>query len=96
MQGWGELSNYVLRCHMPLRLPSKGECGVVVGDEIRSHHKTEFVVFDDSQTHAAFNHDEDQNRIVLIFDLLRPEGLPEGQADGGTTEELENFMDYFK
>lgn len=97
LQGWGDLSNYVLRCHLPLRLPSEGLCGAVVeGYDERHHHKHDFIVFDDSQTHCAFNDDENESRVVLIFDLLRPEGLPAGTAEGGTTEELESFMEYFK
>eukprot|EP01138_Halocafeteria_seosinensis_P012472 gb/GECG01012744.1/.p1 GENE.gb/GECG01012744.1/~~gb/GECG01012744.1/.p1 ORF type:complete len:115 (+),score=12.83 gb/GECG01012744.1/:1-345(+) len=95
-QGWGDLSNYVLRCHLPLRLPSVGHCGVLVEDDEQQHHNHEVIVFDDSQTHSAFNDDEKESRVVLIFDLLRPQGLPGGTAEGGTTEELESFMEYFK
>eukprot|EP01138_Halocafeteria_seosinensis_P012471 gb/GECG01012743.1/.p1 GENE.gb/GECG01012743.1/~~gb/GECG01012743.1/.p1 ORF type:complete len:273 (+),score=30.71 gb/GECG01012743.1/:1-819(+) len=95
-RGWGDLSNYVLRCHLPLRLPSVGHCGVLVEDDEQQHHNHEVIVFDDSQTHSAFNDDEKESRVVLIFDLLRPQGLPGGTAEGGTTEELESFMEYFK
>jgi len=32
--GWGDLSNYVLRCHIPIIVPESGACGVTVDEEV--------------------------------------------------------------
>jgi aspartyl/asparaginyl beta-hydroxylase (cupin superfamily) len=97
-QGWADLSNHVLRVHLPLFVPDEDArpCGVVVGDEIQYHKKGQFIVFDDSKLHWAFNNHPTETRYVLIFDLARPPGLPRGQASGATTSELESLIDYFK
>jgi hypothetical protein len=68
----------------------------VVDDEIRYHAEGEILVFDDSKRHSAFNHSPAESRSVLIFDIVRPPGLPLGQAEGSTTQELQGFIDYFK
>jgi len=46
------------------------------------------MVFDDSHPHYAFNKHPSKNRLVLIFDIARPEGFPYGHALGGTTEQV--------
>ena len=53
--------------------------------------KGQFLCFDDSKTHRAFNYSQ-QERIVLILDLARPEHLPLGTATGGHTDELDQFI----
>jgi hypothetical protein len=94
--GWAPLSNHVLRCHLALVVPP-GEvtCGVVVGDEIRHHAPGRILVFDDAKPHSAFNHAGAADRVVLIFDLARPDTAPPGDATGGATAELEDFMAHF-
>ena len=110
--GWADLSNHVLRVHMPLLVPGEEEaaaaaaaggggggarsCGVAVGEEVHFHRTGEFIVFDDSKMHSAFNSHATGERLVLIFDLARPPGLPPGQATGATTDELQGFINYFK
>lgn len=96
--GWAELSNHVLRVHLPLDVPpaAEGACGMIVDDEVRHHALGELIVFDDSHLHSAFNNHPTASRTVLIVDLLRPEGAPPGTATGGTTEELAAFVAYFK
>lgn len=42
----------------------------------------------------AFN-ESDEDRIVLILDMARPEGLPIGEAQGGHTAELDNLIQLF-
>jgi hypothetical protein len=32
--GWADLSNYVLRCHIPLYIPESGDCGIIVEKEV--------------------------------------------------------------
>lgn len=98
-QGWMEISNHVLRCHLALRVPAPGCSGVVVegagGAGTRAHVETELLCFDDSLTHFAFNKHLEEDRVVLIFDILRPEGVAPGTAKEGATAELESFMAYF-
>lgn len=96
--GWADLANFVLRIHLPLYVPDEDErpCGLVVEEEVRYHRGGEFIVFDDSKSHSAFNNHATKSRFVLIFDVARPDGLPEGRATGATTTELHAFIDYFK
>jgi aspartyl/asparaginyl beta-hydroxylase (cupin superfamily) len=97
-QGWAQLSNHVLRCHLGLDVPGEDvhACGMVVEDEICFHKTGDVLVFDDSKHHSAFNHHASATRIILIFDVARPPGLPLGEATGDTTSELQSFIDYFK
>ena len=57
-------------CHLPLIVP-RG-CGFRVGEETRAWRVGELMVFDDSVEHEAWNNSE-QDRLVLIFDVWRPE-----------------------
>lgn len=57
-------------CHLPLFVPDK--CGFRVGRETREWHEGELMVFDDTVEHEAWNN-SDQDRLVLIFDIWRPE-----------------------
>lgn len=85
----------MLRCHVSLSIPAGDLCGLNVCREIRLHQEGGVIVFDDSKLHKAFNR-SDEERYVLILDILRPEGVPEGIAEGGHTQQLDNFIDYFK
>ena len=93
-QGWKEISNHVLRCHLALRIPQPGASGVTVEGSTRLHEEGALLCFDDSLTHSAFNEGA-EDRVVLIFDIARPAGVPEGTAQDGATAELESFMAYF-
>jgi aspartyl/asparaginyl beta-hydroxylase (cupin superfamily) len=93
--GWEDLANYVLRCHLALRVPSAGSCGLYVSGEVRLHVQDEIIVFDDSKTHKAFN-ESCEDRIVLIVDILRPDYIPKGIAKGGHTKELDSFISQFR
>ena len=93
-QGWGELSNYVLRCHIPIYIPEKNKCGISVGGILKFHSNSEIICFDDSKIHNAFNFSH-LERIVLILDFERPEGILHGKAPFGKTKELTNFMKIF-
>lgn len=57
-------------CHLPLIVPSG--CGFRVGAATREWRVGELLVFDDSVEHEAWN-DSDSDRLVLIFDVWRPE-----------------------
>ena len=94
--GWSDLANYVLRCHVSLHIPrEEGSCGLVVDGEIAYHAQGEILVFDDSKSHKAFNNSQ-EDRVVLIVDIVRPAHVPLGQAVGGHTEQLDAFISRFR
>ncbi|WP_147653378.1 aspartyl/asparaginyl beta-hydroxylase domain-containing protein [Vulcaniibacterium gelatinicum] len=62
--------NTRLICHLPLIVPPG--CGFRVGGETRQWKEGELLVFDDTVEHEAWNHGS-SDRIVLIFDIWRPE-----------------------
>lgn len=62
--------NARLTCHLPLIVPSN--CGFRVGNDVRRWEEGKLLVFDDTIEHEAWN-DSDKDRIVLIFDIWRPE-----------------------
>ena len=96
-RGWADLANHVLRCHLSLRVPDEpNSCGVWVEREVQHHAKGKMIVFDDSHEHKAFNSSMTQDRIVLIFDVLRPASAQPGAADKGHTEQLDEFIENFE
>jgi aspartyl/asparaginyl beta-hydroxylase (cupin superfamily) len=64
------LLNTRLICHIPLIVP--GDCALRVGNETRAWREGEALIFDDSFEHEAWNN-SDQTRIVLLFEIWRPE-----------------------
>ena len=56
--------------HLPLIVP--GQCGFRVGNETREWREGEAWLFDDTIEHEAWN-DSGEDRIILIFDVWRPE-----------------------
>jgi aspartate beta-hydroxylase len=64
------LLNTRLICHLPLIVPQG--CGFRVGNETRPWVEGSAFAFDDSVEHEAWN-TSDQLRVVLIFDVWRPE-----------------------
>ena len=64
------LVNTRLICHLPLIVPAG--CGFRVGNETRQWQEGRAWVFDDSIDHEAWN-DSDQTRVILLFDVWRPE-----------------------
>ncbi|HEX4847312.1 MAG TPA: aspartyl/asparaginyl beta-hydroxylase domain-containing protein [Novosphingobium sp.] len=57
-------------CHLPLIVPPG--CGFRVAAETREWEVGRLLAFDDSVEHEAWN-DSDQDRLVLIFDVWRPD-----------------------
>jgi aspartyl/asparaginyl beta-hydroxylase (cupin superfamily) len=55
---------------LPLIVPPG--CGFRVGGETRAWEEGRLLVFDDTVEHEAWNHG-DRDRILLIFDIWRPE-----------------------
>lgn len=63
--------NTRLICHLPLIVPE--DCGALrVGSEQRAWTEGELLIFDDSIEHEAWN-ESDRERVVLLFDIWRPE-----------------------
>ena len=70
--------NSRLICHLPLIVPPGG--WLRVGSERRAWEEGRLLIFDDSIEHEAMN-PADRLRVVLIFDIWRPE-LSEGERRG--------------
>lgn len=62
--------NTRLICHLPLIVPP--DCALRVGSETRPWREGELVIFDDTMEHEAWN-SSTALRIVLLFDIWRPE-----------------------
>lgn len=62
--------NARLICHLPLIVPPN--CGFRVGNQVRQWDEGKLLIFDDTIEHEAWNQ-SDVDRIVLIFDIWRPE-----------------------
>lgn len=69
--------NTRLICHLPLLVPP--DCGLRVGNEVRHWERGKALVFDDTIEHEAWN-SSDRTRVVLIFDIWRPELSGEERA----------------
>ena len=63
-------TNVRLICHLPLVVPAG--CGFRVGNEVRAWERGKLLVFDDTIEHEAWNESK-EDRIILIFDIWRPE-----------------------
>ena len=72
--------NTRLVCHLPLIVPP--DCRFRVGNEVRQWDEGKLLVFDDSIEHEAWN-DSDQDRVVLIFDVWRPDLSEQEKAEIG-------------
>lgn len=91
--GWGNHSNYVLRCHYGIKVPKN--CYVVCDNKKKYHKNNEWIIFDDSKSHYACN-ESDQDRIVLIIDIERPKWIKKGESKVGDTKELLEIIEYYK
>lgn len=69
--------NTRLICHLPLLVPA--DCALRVGSETRAWREGETVIFDDSIEHEAWN-ESDSIRVVLLFEVWRPELTEEERA----------------
>jgi aspartyl/asparaginyl beta-hydroxylase (cupin superfamily) len=63
-------TNARLICHLPLITPEG--CALRVGADTRTWTAGRALIFDDSIEHEAWN-DSDRIRVVLLFDIWRPE-----------------------
>jgi aspartyl/asparaginyl beta-hydroxylase (cupin superfamily) len=69
--------NARLICHLPLIVPPG--CALRVGNETRPWVMGETLIFDDSIEHEAWN-DSRETRVVLLFEVWRPELTPAERA----------------
>lgn len=83
--------NARLICHLPLIVPPG--CGFRVGNEVRQWEVGKLLIFDDTIEHEAWN-DSGEDRIVLIFDIWRPElTLAEQRAVAAIFEAIDKAAD---
>ena len=68
-------TNKKLRVQLPIFIPPGGS-SLRVGDKIHPLKEGEFLIFDDSFEHEAWNHDSNLSRIILIFDIWHPDLSP--------------------
>jgi len=71
------LVNTRLICHLPLIVP--GRCRFRVGNDVREWAEGRSWVFDDTIEHEAWN-DTGRTRVILLFDIWRPELSEEERA----------------
>ena len=70
-------TNTTLRSMLGLQIPGKlPELGIKVGKEEKGWEEGKIVMFTESHLHTAWNN-TDERRILLIFDVLPEEYLPE-------------------
>ena len=65
----------LVRYHLALKIPVKGDCYIEVGGERRSWVKNKSLFIDDSFVHGVVNN-TDETRVVLFADFVRPLPLP--------------------
>jgi hypothetical protein len=75
--GYNPSSNYILRNHLGLKIPDN--CGMWVNGEIKYHKEREWITFDDSKLHTAFNNSNEE-RYILLIDLKRPDYIKIGNS----------------
>jgi aspartate beta-hydroxylase len=71
------LVNTRLICHLPLIVP--GQCTFRVGNDVRDWVEGRSWLFDDTMEHEAWNR-TDKTRVILLFDVWRPELSEEERA----------------
>jgi aspartyl/asparaginyl beta-hydroxylase (cupin superfamily) len=96
-KGWANLSNNVLRCHLGIIVP-KNKCKLFVmgnSNDVMIQKEGKWIIFDDSLYHSASNEDDNNDRIILLLDIIRPNGIAKGDSDIKDSEELNNFIKEF-
>ncbi|HYE48103.1 MAG TPA: aspartyl/asparaginyl beta-hydroxylase domain-containing protein [Azospirillaceae bacterium] len=81
--------NTRLICHLPLIVPEG--CGFRVGNDTRFWQEGRAWVFDDTIQHEAWN-GSDRTRVILLFDIWRPELTEEEQRlVAGMLEAIDDY-----
>jgi beta-hydroxylase len=91
-QGWANLSNYILRCHLGIIVP--GISYVYCNNEKEKHEEGKWIIFDDSKEHYA-NNLGTSDRIILILDIKRPSNVQLGKSTVEDSDELKSFITAF-
>jgi aspartate beta-hydroxylase len=82
--------NCRLICHLPLIVPPG--CWLRVGNETREWEEGKLLIFDDSIEHEA-NNPSQELRIILLFDVWRPElTATEREAISAIFEAIDDFQ----
>jgi beta-hydroxylase len=68
-QGWGSTANISIRSHLGIIVPEN--CGLWVEGEKKEIKNNEWISFDDSKFHSAYNLSETE-RIILMIDIKKP------------------------
>jgi beta-hydroxylase len=96
-QGWGNYSNYIIKCHYGLIVPDN--CYLYVEDEnnkkLRYHKQFEWIIFDDSKLHYSENLN-DKDRIILMIDVERPNNVEIGKSNVEESAELLELINHYK
>lgn len=81
--------NVRLICHLPLIVPPG--CALRVGNETREWEVGKMLIFDDSFEHEAWNNSA-QDRVILLFDIWRPElSVEERRAVATMFEAIDSY-----
>lgn len=90
--GWGDLANNILRCHFGVDVPDN--CGCVCDNWVVPHRNGQWLIFDDSKMHSAFNFGE-RNRYILLIDMERPSHIPKGTCTVAYSQDLLDMISSF-
>ena len=77
--------NTRLICHLPLIIPE--QCGIRIGNHRLEWEPGKLIMFDDSVEHEAWNN-SNQTRIILLFEVWKPEISLEERAELTTLFEV--------
>ena len=91
-QGYANLSNYILRCHLGIIVPRMSN--LYCDNKKEKQEEGKWIIFDDSKEHYADNLG-DSDRIVLLLDIKRPSNVEIGKSLVNDTSELKSFMNEF-
>lgn len=91
-QGWANLANYILRCHLGLIISTPSY--IYCENEREKQEVGKLIIFDDSKEHWADNQG-DYDRIVLIMDIKRPHFIELGKSKIQDSKELTDFIKAF-
>lgn len=93
--GWAKHANTSIRCQYGIIVPEK--CAINVFDKeiwIKKYQRQfKWVIFDDSKMHNAENLSND-DRIMLILDVKRPNDIEVGKSTEDETKELLEIIKY--
>lgn len=93
-QGWADVANHVLRCHLPIIVEYE-KSGIIVSGVKKNHMLGDVILFDDSLMHSGFN-ESNQDRYILIIDFVRPKNIPKGVSTIESSKQLLKLSSFYK